>query len=210
MKRVAGEFIAARRGDRLALVLFARDAFLATPLTFDNQAVQDHLQAAGIGIAGRSTAIGDGLGLAIQALRHDPAPDKAIVLLSDGTNNAGSVEPEEAAALAASLGITIHTIALGSDSATPNSLQRDPSADLDEATLDAIAAATDGTFFRARSRDELAAAWQRIDAMEGADSDAPPLILQQDLQPGILALLIGALLLRGLWSRGLAPGSARP
>jgi len=100
VKQVAGQFIEAQKGNRVALVLFAEEAFIASPLSFDTRAVSSYLHSAGIGMAGRSTAIGDALGLAIQSLRSDPAADKAIVLLSDGTNNAGTVEPESAAVLA--------------------------------------------------------------------------------------------------------------
>ena len=115
VKQVAHDFVLARAGDRVGLVIYGKEAFIASPLTFDLNAVADILDSSGIGMAGRSTAIGDAIGLAIQTLRDDPAANKAIVLLSDGTNNAGSVEPESAAELARSLGIRIHTIAMGSE-----------------------------------------------------------------------------------------------
>ena len=110
VKNIASEFIDNRKGDRVGLVLFGSEAFIAAPLTYDVDSVNTTLQGSGIGMAGRTTAMGDALGLAIKSLRDDPAVEKAIVLLSDGTNNSGTVEPEDAAELARSLGITVHTI----------------------------------------------------------------------------------------------------
>jgi len=123
VKGIASRFIENRSGDRLGLVLFGTEAFIASPLTYDLNAVATTLQSSGIGMAGRTTAMGDALGLAIKSLRDDPAQEKAIVLLSDGTNNAGTAEPEDAAKLARSFGITIYTIGLGSDDATDSQQQ---------------------------------------------------------------------------------------
>ena len=115
VKSAAGQFIEARQGDRISLILFGREAFIASPLSFDLDAIRIILDSAGIGMAGRSTAIGDALGLAIKTLRNDTSDSKAIVLLSDGTNNSGSAEPESAASFARDLGIRIHSVAMGSD-----------------------------------------------------------------------------------------------
>ena len=209
VKRVGADFIAKRSGDRLGLVLYGKEAFLASPLTFDHSAVTDLLASAGIGMAGRSTAIGDALGLAIQALRQDPANDKAIVLLSDGTNNAGSVEPEAAAALANTLGIRIHTIAMGSvappaTASSPQSgltlrgFQTAASADLDEATLQSIAEIADGQYFRATSTAELANIVAAIDKLEQAEVAAPPLLLKQPLHHYPISGFLLLMLLSGL------------
>jgi len=204
VKQVAGDFVEKRQGDRLSLILFGKQAFVASPLTFDLTAVRHALQSAGIGMAGRSTAIGDALGLALQTLRNDPAPDKAIILLSDGTNNAGSVEPESAAELAATLAVRIHTIALGSDSATRVGLGTTPSADLDEAALEAIARSSGGLFKRARTLDELADVYAAIDSLEQAEAESPPVILQNDIRNPLLMALLLCLLFHELayrWRR---------
>jgi len=144
-------------------------------------------------MAGRSTAIGDALGLAIQSLRNDPANDKAIVLLSDGTNNAGTVEPESAAVLAAELNISIHTIAMASDTQATG-YQTSPSADLDEQTLQDIAEQSGGSFFRARSTQELQAIYNEIKQLESAETSAPQILLQHDLR-NVLLLALFVLLL---------------
>lgn len=201
VKHTAGEFIQARKGDRIGLVLFGDEAFVASPLSFDLTAVTNQLNASGIGMAGRSTAIGDALGLAIQTLKNDVATEKAIVLLSDGTNNAGQVEPESAAELASSLGIRIHTIAMGSDKPKANGYSTDPSADLDELTLKQIAQSAGGTFFRATTSDELTDIYTAISQMETFESDAPPIIIPHDLRNRVLLLLLSLLLIGELWRR---------
>lgn len=183
VKKIASEFIAERAGDRIGLVLFGSEAFIASPLTYDLNAVNHVLQSSGIGMAGRTTAMGDALGLAIRALRDDPAEQKAIVLLSDGTNNAGSAEPEDAALLAKELGIRVHAIGLGSDGSTSDQQQfQSASADLDEATLKSIAQASGGQFFRASSTDQLQMIYHEIDSLESTDYIAPPLIIKSDLR----------------------------
>ena len=181
VKRVAGEFISARAGDRLSLVLFAEEAFIASPLSFDVNAVRAYLDSAGIGMAGRSTAIGDALGLAIQTLRDDPAPEKSIVLLSDGTNNSGTVEPEEAAELAKDLSISIHTIAMASEEEA-SGFATSAAADLDEETLKNIASASNGQFFRARTSEDLTSVYNTVNALRSAETDAPEVVLQHDLR----------------------------
>ena len=193
VKRVAADFLERRAGDRVGLVLFGKEAFVAAMPTFDLGALRATLDGAGIAMAGRSTAIGDALGLAIRALRDDPAGEKAIVLLSDGTNNSGSVEPESAAALAASLDVRVHTIALGSDAPTRGGLRTAVSADLDEDTLRAVSDTAGGRFFRARSREELGAVYTEIDRLERADVPAPPVVLRRDWRHLPLALALLAL-----------------
>jgi len=201
VKQSASEFIRARKGDRVGLVLFGDEAFVASPLSFDLSAVANQLNASGIGMAGRSTAIGDALGLAIQTLKNDAASEKAIVLLSDGTNNAGQVEPESAAELAESLGIRIHTIAMGSDKPKAGGFSTDPSADLDESTLKQIALSANGSFFRATTSKELNGIYTTIDKMESFESEAPPIIIPRDLRNVVLLALLCLILLGELWRR---------
>ena len=197
VKAIAGRFIDGRGGDRLGLVLFGDEAFIGSPLSFDLQSVNNVLQSSGIGMAGKSTAIGDALGLAIQVLRTDNAAEKAIVLLSDGTNLSGSAEPEDAAELAAQLNIRVHTIGLGSDeNVSAGQLYMSSSADLDETTLKAIAEASGGEFFRARTTDELQEVYDALDALESTDEVAPPVVIQKDYRNiFILTLLLSSILL---------------
>jgi len=201
VKQIASSFISNRSGDRLALVLFGSEAFIASPLTYDLNAVVSTLHSSGIGMAGRTTAIGDALGLAIKSLRDDTATTKTIVLLSDGTNNSGTAEPEDAAKLANSLDITIHSIGLGSDDASNTQRQfHSASADLDEATLSAIAETSGGKFFRAHTTDELDKIYTEIDTIELSETAAPPIIIKRDYRNVFIVLLLLCLiplLLRG-------------
>lgn len=201
VKQVAHNFIEQRKGDRVSLVLYGRDAFIASPLTFDLSALGSILDGAGIGMAGRSTAIGDAIGLSIQTLQNDPATSKAIVLLSDGTNNAGSVEPESAAELAKSLDIRIHTIALGSEDKERSGFDTANSADLDEETLKAIADQAQGQFFRATSTADLKQIYQAIDTLESAAVEAPPVIVKKDLRFWPQIILLASLTLLILLQR---------
>ena len=100
VKKVAGEFIKRRHGYRVGLILFGRRAYLQTPLTFDTETTATLLDESEIGLAGRETAIGDAIGLAVKRLRQRPAGDKVLVLLTDGANNVGEVAPIKAAELA--------------------------------------------------------------------------------------------------------------
>jgi Ca-activated chloride channel family protein len=202
VKHIAGQFIEAREGDRIGLILFGSEAFIASPLSFDLNAVNSTLQSSGIGMAGRTTAIGDALGLAIKSLRDDPAPDKAIVLLSDGTNNSGSAEPEDAARIAATLGIVVHTIGLGSDASVNASQQfQSAAADLDEATLKAIAETSGGRFFRAQTTAELENIYREIDTLQSAEVQAPALIVRQDFRNLFILVFLCSLLLLTVHSR---------
>lgn len=169
-KAVAREFIARRIGDRIGLILFGQQAFLHVPLTFDRATVQQLLDEAVIGLAGRQTAIGDALGLAVKRLRDQRATHRVLILMTDGRNTAGEVEPLRAAELAASTGLTVHTIGIGADEAIQRgffgSVRINPSADLDEATLKSIAAKTGGRYFRARDLAEFRQIYAELDRLE--------------------------------------------
>ncbi len=179
VKRVVSDFIARRAGDRIGLVLFGSNAYLQAPLTFDLKTVQSLLAETPIGIAGGKTAIGDAIGLAVKRLRERPSEARVVILLTDGANNVGEVPPETAAELAAAAGVRIYTIGVGSEAlrvpglfGTFGSRIVNPSADLDEATLQKIADATQGRFFRAKDTAELAQIYQILDAIEPTDQQA--------------------------------------
>ena len=176
-KAVADEFISRRVGDRLGLILFGREAYLQTPLTFDRETVRTLLGESVIGLAGKETAIGDAIGLAIRTLEDAGVEDgrRVLILLTDGANTAGEVDPVKAAELAAERAMVIYTIGVGADAMMVNTLfgvrQIDPSADLDEATLRRIADLTGGRYFRARDVDELAEIYGELDRLEPAEAD---------------------------------------
>ena len=175
VKQVAGEFIEHRDGDRIGLILFGTRAYLQTPLTFDRPTVRTLLEEAVIGLAGEQTAIGDAVGLGVKRLRERPAQNRVLVLLTDGANTAGEVHPLDAARFAAKLGLTIYTIGVGADVAMMRRLygtvRVNPSADLDEPTLAAIAHATGGRYFRARETSELVDIYRTLDELEPVIGD---------------------------------------
>jgi Ca-activated chloride channel family protein len=177
LKQVAGEFIQRRTGDRLGLVLFGTQAYLHVPLTFDRNTVQTLLNEAFIGITEDEpqTSIGDAIGLSIKRLQDQKTDSKVLILLTDGANTAGELSPLKAAELAASAQLKIYTIGIGADEMLVRSLfgtrRVNPSADLDEKTLTAIAETTGGRYFRARSSEELAQIYALLDQLEPVEKD---------------------------------------
>jgi len=175
VKRVAGEFIQRRKGDRVGLVLFGSRAYLQTPLTFDTETTAILLDEAEIGLAGRETAIGDAIGLAVKRLREDAASERVLILLTDGANTSGEVEPLQATEFAAREGLRIYAVGVGADEMMVQdffgSRLVNPSADLDEDTLKAIAERTGGAYFRARDAEALAHIYDQLDELEPVESD---------------------------------------
>lgn len=174
-KYVAGEFIERRIGDRLGLILFGEQAYLQTPLTFDRVTVKTLLYESAIGLAGKSTAIGDAIGLAVKRLRDQDEKSRVLILLTDGANTAGEVEPLAAADLAARENMKIYTIGIGADEMIVRSIfgsrRVNPSADLDEKTLRAIADKTGGRYFRARDTEQLEQIYALLDELEPIEKD---------------------------------------
>ena len=175
VKKVAGEFIQRRRGDRVGLVLFGSRAYLQTPLTFDTETTAILLDEAEIGLAGRETAIGDAIGLAVKRLREDAASERVLILLTDGANTAGEVQPMQATEFAAREGLRIYTVGVGADEMMVQDFFGtrlvNPSADLDEDTLRAIAERTGGAYFRARDAEALARIYEQLDQLEPVERD---------------------------------------
>ncbi len=175
VKQVAGEFIQRRRGDRVGLILFGSRAYLQTPLTFDTETTAILLEESEIGLAGRETAIGDAIGLAVKRLREDAASDRVLILLTDGANTSGEVQPLQATEFAAREGLRIYTVGVGADEMMVQdffgSRMVNPSADLDEDTLTAIAERTGGAYFRARDAESLAQIYEQLDELEPVESD---------------------------------------
>lgn len=146
VKQLLGDFLEHRQGDRVGLILFGSQAYLQAPLTFDRKTVRVWLDEARIGIAGKNTAIGDAIGLALKRLRSRPAQSRVLILVTDGANNAGQIDPATAARLAAGEGVKIYPIGIGADpdKGATTILGLNPSLDLDEPALREIAEITGG------------------------------------------------------------------
>jgi Ca-activated chloride channel family protein len=174
VKAVAGRFIERRRGDRLGLILFGSRAYLQTPLTYDRTTVQTMLSESVIGLAGRETAIGDAIGLAIKRLAEDRDDNRVLILLTDGSNTAGSLSPMDAARLAADAGIRIYTIGIGGGPLgvrTPFGILRQRAGDLDAETLKAVARETGGRYFPATDTARLEAVYEELNRLEPSIRD---------------------------------------
>lgn len=186
VKIVAGDFIQKREGDHLGLILFGSQAYLQAPLTFDRKTVVTLLEESFISLAGRSTAIGDAIGLAVKRLRDEDEENRVLILLTDGSNTAGNVEPLKAADLAAQEKVKIYTIGVGSAR----------SRDLDEPTLTAIADKTGGRYFRAANVTDLLKIYKLLDEIEPVSKDELSYRPIQELfyYPLALALLLSALI----------------
>lgn len=174
-KEVAARFIARREHDNIGLVAFSGESFTASPLTTDHAQLLNRLASLYPGMIEDRTAIGLGLVTAINRLRESGAESKVIILLTDGSNNAGDISPQMAADLAHTLGITIHTIGMGTlEGEAPFDIQgpfgttsrQFMPVDIDEPTLREIAAKTEGVYFRASDNDNLEQIYQEIDALE--------------------------------------------
>ncbi len=205
VKAVLTEFIDKRQGDRLGLILFGSKAYVQTPLTFDLETLQILLDEATFGLAGRKTAIGDAIGLSVKRLLDLPESNRVLIILTDGQNTAGEIEPLQAAKLAAQAGVKIYTIGIGADELVVQGFfgpkRINPSRDLDEVTLTTIAQDTGGQYYRARNLAELEQIYSVLDALEAIEMEEQSIRPEKSLfhYPLALALLLAtALYLRQL------------
>lgn len=175
VKSVVSDFVEQRKGDRVGLILFGTQPYIQSPLSFDTVTVNTLLQEAFLGMAGRATAIGDAITLAVKRLRDRPQNSRVLILLTDGANTAGEIQPSKAAQLAAKENIKIYTIGIGAEQMVrrgflgPRTVN--PSRDLDEKTLQEIADTTGGQFFRARNTSELALIYEGINRLEPIEQE---------------------------------------
>lgn len=201
VQEVMSEFIERRKGDKLGLILFADHAYLQAPLTQDRRSVAQFLTEAQIGLVGKQTAIGEAIALAVKRFDKAQQSNRVLILLTDGSNNSGSITPEQAADIAAKRGITIYTIGVGAEVLERRTLfgkeRVNPSMDLDEDQLTLLAQKTNGRYFRARNSDELQGIYQEIDKLEPTDSDQLSYRPQAELffYPLALAMLISVLMM---------------
>ena len=202
-RAIAGDFISRRSGDELGLILFGSHAYLITPLTYDLTTVHKQLDGAAVGLAGRETALGDAIAVGVKRLAPLPAAARVLIVLTDGVNTAGNIEPEDAARIAQAAGVRIYTIGIGSEQPVFPGIfggaMVNPGAGLDVAMLTRLAKSTGGRFFRATDSAELAAAWQDIDRMEPVKQKAAPLRPRQEWFRWPLALAALLALLVMFW-----------
>jgi Ca-activated chloride channel family protein len=176
LKKVAADFIAKRTSDRIGLVVYAGESYTKAPITSDKALVVDVLGKVSYdGVINDGTAIGMGLATSVNRLRDSKAKSKVIILLTDGVNNTGFVDPKTAAGLARSFGIKTYTIGLGSNGSAPAPVALRPDGsfvyqltkvEIDEALLKSIAVETGGSYYRATDNKKLEAIYKEIDKLE--------------------------------------------
>jgi len=214
-KQVARRFIEGRAGDRIGLVVFASESYTQCPLTTDYGVLVRLLDEIAIGDIADGTAIGMAIGTSINRLKDVEGKSRVVVLLTDGMNNTGVLDPLTAAGLARTFGVKIYTVGAGTKGTAPYPFDdpifgrsiRQVEVDLDEGTLQAIADSTGGLYFRATDLPTLEAIYQRIDALEKTRVAAEEFVEYNDIGGTLLwpaALLLALeIVLAGTWLRRL-------
>lgn len=169
-KAVLADFLDRRVGDRIGLVVFGDRAFALTPLTLDRDSVRLQLDTSVVGLAGRATALGDAIALSTKRLQQQETEQRVLIVLTDGVNTAGVLEPAKAAQIARDAGVRVHAIAFGGEGGGALSVfgfsLPTGGDEVDEAGLQKIAKLTGGRSFRARDTEALAGIYAEIDALE--------------------------------------------
>ena len=174
LKHVMTDFVDARKGDRMGLIVFGSDVFTQCPLTMDQDVLKDFVSRLEIGMVGEGTALGDAIAVSVKRLRDIKANSKVLVLVTDGVRTAGSLDPIEAAQLAAKAGIKIYSIGIGGNKPAPfpvrgifgeTRLDYRP-VELDEKTLQAVAQLTGGEYYNAQKTEALEDIYRKISELE--------------------------------------------
>ncbi len=176
-KGVIADFIAGRINDRIGLVVFSAQGYTQCPLTLDYAVLRQFLDRSYIGLINDGTAIGMALATAVNRMRDSDAKSRIVILLTDGVNNRGSIDPLTAARLAKSIGVKVYTIGVGREGVFTQTIN-DPrfgqqrvrvKTEIDEKLLNEIAEMTGGRFYRAQDEATLAAIYKEIDGLEKTD-----------------------------------------
>ena len=190
-KRVVTDFVAQREGDRLALVVFAAKALTKCPLVLDGEILRGLVEEVRIGEIEDGTAIGTAIGTAVNRLRAGTGTSRVLVLVTDGVNNRGEIDPLTAAGLAVPFGIKIHTIGVGTTGTVPvtavgpfgRTMRVPMQVKIDEDTLRTIAGRTGGTYFRATDSDALTEIFRTIDELEESPAETLRITRYRELFP---------------------------
>ena len=204
VKGVVSDFVSRRNGDRIGLVVFGTQAYTQIPLTRDYASIESILKRVKIGAAGKETAIGDAIGIALKRLEDIPSKSNIIILLTDGRSNAGELPPMAATEIAVKRGIKIYTIGVGTKGKVPFKVNHPVMGEryvyrrvaIDEATLKQIAAKTNGLYFRANNTETLKEIYAHIDQLEKSKVEVKSYDHYNEYYSHFL---IPALSLMGIW-----------
>ncbi len=202
VKQAVKEFVNARPNDRIGMVAFAGRAYVASPLTLDHDWLERNLDRVKVGLIEDGTALGSGLGTAVNRLRDTKAKSRVVVLLTDGVNNVWKVQPLDAAKAAKELGVRVYTIGAGSQGVAPMPVMmggriagyRQMQVEIDEGLLKQIAELTGGQYFRATDTDSLREIYRQIDKLEKHEIETVKYEDWRELFPWALVPGLGCLL----------------
>lgn len=201
-RQVAADFISDRPNDNIGLVIFAGESFTQCPLTTDHPTLLSRLEESELGILGDGTAIGMGLATALNRLKASTTKSRVVVLLTDGTNNAGSITPAMAASIAAGLGIRIYTVAVGTHGTAPfphqtpfGVVMEQVKVEIDEVSLQQIATSTGGQYFRATDNSSLKSIYEEIDQLEKSRLKNQSFTAYEEHFPKLLWVVVWLLIL---------------
>ena len=205
LKKVAVDFVDRRPNDRIGIVVYAGESFTQTPITSDKNIVKRTISELKWGQLEGGTAIGMGLGSGVNRLKESKAKSKVIILLTDGVNNSGNIDPRTATELAKELGIKVYTIGIGTNGMADFPWSKDPrtgqlnfrkqQVEIDEALLKEIAKETQGKYFRATNNTSLKEIYDEIDKLEKTKIEEFKYYNYQEMYRDLVFLAIGFLLL---------------
>ncbi len=203
---IGSKFIIARPTDRIGLVVFAGEAFTQSPITTDHVSLVNLMNQIKSGMIADGTAIGNGLATAVNRLKESDAPSKVIILLTDGVNNSGQIDPLTAAQIAADYGIRVYTIGVGSEGVAPTPTINEwggisfvqSKVEIDEDILRQIADKTGGRYFRATDNTKLAEIYAEIDQLEKTKVEVENFVKYSEVYHFWLLLAVGLLMLEML------------
>ncbi|NVK51854.1 MAG: VWA domain-containing protein [Flavobacteriaceae bacterium] len=205
LKKVATDFVNQRPNDRIGIVVYAAESFTQTPITSDKSIVKRTISEIKWGQLEGGTAIGMGLGSAVNRLKESKAKSKVIILLTDGVNNSGFIDPKTATELAKELNIKVYTIGLGTNGMADFPVSKDPTTgqlifrqqqvEIDEELLKYIAKETDGQYFRATDNDKLKDIYDEINKLEKTKIEEFKYYNYQELYRSFIFLALGLLLI---------------
>ena len=208
LKKVAVTFVNKRPNDRIGIVVYAGESFTQTPITSDKSIVKRTIDRLQWGQLDGGTAIGMGLGSGVNRLKESKAKSKIIILLTDGVNNSGNIDPRTATELAKELGIKVYTIGIGTNGMADFPWAKDPrtgqlqfrkqQVEIDEKLLKEIASETNGKYFRATNNDKLAEIYDEIDKLEKTKIEEFKYYNYQEMYRDLVFLALGLLLLEFL------------
>lgn len=201
-KDIAQDFVRARENDRIAVVAFSGEAYTQCPLTIDHGILENRIHELRSGLIPDGTALGDGLAVSINRIRKSDAKSKVIILLTDGVNNAGSIDPLTAAELAKTYKIKVYTIGVGTRGLAPYPFQtpfgiqyQNTKVEIDEDLLTQIAEETGGRYYRATTENNLKEIFDEIDNLEKTKIEVISFEHRSEEYKAILWLALGLFLL---------------